>query len=634
VSEASTAVPTRLAHQPALDGLRGLAVLAVVAYHLSVGAGQDVMSGVLPGGFVGVDVFFVLSGFLITSLLLIDHHHTGRIVSGKFWIRRARRLVPALVVLLVIAALYAQFVALPWEYQSIRRMSLATVLYSSNWYEIYGHPGNNPLSHTWSLAIEEQWYIVWPFALAMLSAVFAARKRVLLGVVALAAVGSFVLMAAFYGNSGWVRPYYGTDARASELLVGAALALLMLGRPPLSKWARRAAEVAGLVGLVAIGWIARTATPFDAWMYRGGFAVVALASAALIVAGVQLSSRVLRPALSWRPLAAAGLISYGLYLYHVPVFKWLVPERVGFGGWGLVALRLAVAFGLAIASYFLLEMPIRRGAISRRAMTVVLPVVLGGTAVLILVTTAGGYPIPQSEVRAQYYDRLAAVASPYQRTLVAGDGDVLSLARYGVYQADGIRGAAEALVFCDINAGTVIVGGSLSPQRHCPQWRDLLRKVTEHYAPKVTVLITGQQAMYDRLVGTSTLRAGTPALAHVLRTGLERALSALTVGNQRMILATVPCAPVIAGEQASIAAVRTDAGRNAWLNEVWRDFAAAHPNRVTLADLGTVLCPDGNRNPVALGHALRLPNGQLSPLGVHAVWHWVATVATNPKAAA
>jgi len=212
----------RFAHKPALDGLRALAVLAVILYHQFGGEWAR-------GGFLGVDVFFVLSGYLITSLLLTEHRRHGRIDYARFYGRRARRLLPALGIFLLIVAAFAAFVSSPLALGRIRSDSIATIFYVENYWQAGKVFVPQPVGHMWSLAIEEQFYLVWPVALVGL--LFWAKgrsRRLLTGVVGLAAA-SAILMAFAYHKTNFGYLYLATEMRAHELLIGAALAVVLIG---------------------------------------------------------------------------------------------------------------------------------------------------------------------------------------------------------------------------------------------------------------------------------------------------------------------------------------------------------------------------------------------------------------------
>ncbi|HZT67416.1 MAG TPA: acyltransferase family protein [Acidimicrobiales bacterium] len=367
---------------PALDGLRALAVAAVMAYHLGFGwAG---------GGYLGVDLFFVLSGFLITGLLVSERSATGSIRLPSFWSRRARRLLPALFGVLAAVTLYAGLGGPGLNRQLLRGDGLAALAYVANWHFIAAHQSYfaqfsapSPLEHTWSLAIEEQFYVVWPLLLLLVAKVAGRRWRAAtMALTATLAAASVVAMAVLAGNGGDPsRAYFGTDSRAFELLIGAGLALLLARRPAWSPRRPRVLHGAGAASLVALlaGWSVLSGTPV--WMFRGGF-LAASVLGAVVIAGVS------RPApgplgalLSRRPIRWVGAISYGLYLWHWPVFRALSPANLAVPAWVAHLAAVAATFGLAAASYYLIELPIRRGALAGWRRRLALPAAVGATAV-------------------------------------------------------------------------------------------------------------------------------------------------------------------------------------------------------------------------------------------------------------
>ena len=357
---------------PALDGLRALAVIAVLLFHAQFSWAK--------GGFLGVSAFFTLSGFLITSLLLHDRLGTTRGRLRSFWARRARRLLPAALVTLFGVTAFAATVATPDQLRVLRGDVFAALGYVANWRfyvsgqsyaELFRAP--SPVLHFWSLAIEEQFYVIFPLVVAGTLWLVRRwselrRRQVLGGLLVIGIAASVIASRALYAHDGSTRAYYGTDSRAAELLVGALLAVIVAGRitpaRTVSSRARVAANVAGVAALGLMVWWWATVAQSTAWLYRGGFAVHALCAAAVIVA-----ARVDGPfarALSWRPLAALGLISYGVYLYHWPIFLWLTPERTGLAAIPLFALRIALTLGLAIVSFRFLERPILTGSFPTR----------------------------------------------------------------------------------------------------------------------------------------------------------------------------------------------------------------------------------------------------------------------------
>jgi peptidoglycan/LPS O-acetylase OafA/YrhL len=377
-----------LPYLPGLDGLRALAVVAVLLYHAELSW--------LPGGFLGVEVFFVISGYLITALLLTEWRQHGRVDLKGFWIRRARRLLPALYLLLAVTLAYA-VVFLPGEVAGLRGDVIAALGYVTNWYLVFGHESyfeaiGRPslLKHLWSLAVEEQFYLLWPPVLAVGLSLGAKRwrqRRVML--VALSgAVASTLLMVVLYRPE--VDPsriYFGTDTRATGLLIGAALAFVWTPWPgrrsgergrsvAARRWSRLRRrwgwtaplllDVAGLAALGGLVAFCLRLGEYQPFLYRGGLASVGLATAVVIMACAYPYTRLGTYLLGLRPLRWIGVRSYGIYLWHWPVFMVTRPQLdVSIEGLPLLALRLAVTVVLADISYRYVETPIRRGALER-----------------------------------------------------------------------------------------------------------------------------------------------------------------------------------------------------------------------------------------------------------------------------
>ncbi len=416
----------RLRYQPGLDGVRAFAMLAVMAYH-------NGFSWAL-GGFYGVDAFFVLSGFLITSLLVEEWRESGAVSLGRFWARRARRLLPALFVLVagvgVVAWIWPQVLGTP----SLLGDALSTLFYSANWYLIAGHASYfaaaaapSPFLHTWSLAIEEQFYLVWPLVVLAVLVVRRRRRRVpvlggtgrlLVGppgatvrarrlerlflLSAGGALASALWMAVLASEAHTNRAYYGTDSRAQALLVGAALAAAT------ARWGtvreaggRRAAAVVGLCGMIGtalVWWL----IPYDSSLaFHGGFLLAALAAAAVVGGVVHAPAGLPARLLGVRPLRALGRISYGVYLWYWPVLLVMSPGRLHLSVWPLFGARVVVTVGLAAASYRWVEQPVRRGAFRRWRELVAIPAgagmamaaVLGAVVAPVAWGSAGTSPV-------------------------------------------------------------------------------------------------------------------------------------------------------------------------------------------------------------------------------------------------
>jgi peptidoglycan/LPS O-acetylase OafA/YrhL len=388
---------------PALDGIRGLAVAAVLVYHQEFEWAR--------GGFLGVSTFFTLSGFLIATLLLNEHATRGSIALRRFWARRARRLLPASA--LALAGILVYIAVLVPETQRIGsvgdvRAALGFVL---NWRFIATQgtyaavvADPSPVQHYWSLAIEEQFYLLFPL---LVSLCLRRARGVLTGVLVALAGASLVIQLLAHDDR--VRSYYGTDTRALELLVGALLAIWFARTMDRSDEPRgRRPEVIGWVGLGATLTLWAFARQQDAWLYSGGLAGVALASAALIYGATR--GQLLPRLLSTRPLPWLGRISYGVYLFHWPIFLWLTPDRTGLDGWALFGVRAAVTLAAADVSFGLVEWPFRRGGVLPGATALV-----GAAAAACFLV---GVSVPVSTPRTY---RLADLHGDALRVFVIGD---------------------------------------------------------------------------------------------------------------------------------------------------------------------------------------------------------------------
>ena len=346
--------PAEFGHVGALDGLRALAVLAIIAFHFDYRWAR--------GAFLGVDLFFVLSGFLITTLLIMEWRRTGTIARRAFWARRTRRLLPALLVLLVFVAIFTRLELQPWNRAAVRGDALASLFYVANWrfiaeqqgyFQLFAAP--SPLRHMWSLAIEEQFYLVWPLVVYALLRVSRGSLRVLASVCGLGVAASIAVMAIAY-RPGALRSYYGTDARGHTILMGALLAILLAVWTP-SRAATRRLMIASVVAFVVMIYAWHVATGTGALYYHGGSPAYD-ALACVVIAGA-MQPGLLRRALAIRPLEWIGRLSYGLYLFHWPLIVWLVPTRVHLHGLALDALRLTLTFVAATVSFYLIELPVR-----------------------------------------------------------------------------------------------------------------------------------------------------------------------------------------------------------------------------------------------------------------------------------
>ncbi len=607
------------AYRPALDGIRAIAVIAVVAYHLD--------PDVVPGGFLGVDVFFVLSGYLIAGLLLAEHSGTGRISLTGFWARRARRLLPALAVVLVAIAAYARWWAPRSTLDRLRVDALATLGYVANWrFALSGQSYfdsqtvPSPLRHAWSLAVEEQFYVLFPL-LAL--ACFATRRpaRTLALVAGTGAVVSAALMALLVDRVDPSIVYYGTHTRAQSLLVGVLLACLpsiATGNTKRRSASARWLQTGGVLALVAILVACFAIDDADAFMYQGGYLAVAIAVGVLVGASVQ--SGPLKLALSVRPLHWIGQRSYGLYLWHFPAIVALEPARTGLDGWRLAALRLAVTAVGAAASYRFVEQPVRRGALPRLRFASVSFAGAAAAVVVFALATAGGTPPPPALIGAPGEARPEVVVSetppragapdsvrtPTARTApapvaefapqtvaIVGDS-VAASALSGMREEAAVRGVSLisfVVPGCGVATAEVVddEGRLIEWSPDCPPvMSDGSHEIVREHDPDVVVWWSSWETA-DRRVDDKVLEAGSPAWEADLDASLEAAWQRLAVGGARIVI--VDTTPRAASPVAE--ADRDREGRNAALRARLAALVQRHAPQTALVRFSDVLCPSG-----------------------------------------
>jgi len=366
-------------YMPGLDGLRAVAVGAVIAYHLGIGWA--------PGGLLGVGVFFTLSGYLITDLLL-GAWHKGSLGLNDFWIRRARRLLPALYLMLTVVVIWVA-IAHSSLMSDVRGQTLSAILYVNNWWQInqhisyfalFGPP--SPLSHLWSLAVEEQFYLIWPWILLIGLRFVHERKRSIpvrprlaMFTLVLAAASAIEMAVLFHPGFDHTRIYEGTDTRAFGLLFGAALAMVWPSRALTGKimpGARNILDGLGLVGLIGIILLIWRTSQYSAFLYQGGLVLLSICTVLVVMACAHPASRLGR-VLGCQPLRWIGVRSYAIYLWHEPIIVLTTPARL------LqtpihphphieplrAILQIGAAVGISALSWRYVEEPIRQGALGR-----------------------------------------------------------------------------------------------------------------------------------------------------------------------------------------------------------------------------------------------------------------------------
>ena len=660
-----------LSYIPALDGIRAFAVLGVMAFHGGIPW--------LAGGYLGVDAFFVLSGFLITSLLLNEWQRIRTIRLGAFWARRARRLLPALLLVLLFVACYAAFVVPAGTYPGLRLDSLSTLFYVANWHFIlvgsnyFNQTGlPSPLTHTWSLAIEEQFYLVWP--LVVLGLLKLTRNlRVLLVVSVLGALASATEMALLYHpGTDTTRLYYGTDTHAQCLLVGASLAvsLALLAR----ERARRAAEdvaaaravhrrgahlrppggdpgwaattvvgrvvltvvgFAGVAGLAVMWW---RLTGGSSLLYRGGFLLASVATAAVLVSVVCAQRSPLARLLSVTPLRYLGRISYSLYLWHYPLFIWINGTRTGLTGYPLFVVRAAATVAVATVSFYAVERPIRQGTFFRQWRAwVVTPVAVAVTVVALVAATmvpavadVGVGPAPDSSL----------YKGPPVKALLIGDSTAVTLG-LGLSEVDKTYDVTEqdqGIIGCGVTVGTQYVTkgtevpfnqpcNSNPPPPGTPQlkttatpygvtvkspdaerWTVWYTNWVDKFDPNVVMVLAGRWEVVTRTYEGKSTNILAPAFAAYVKDQLQHTVALASAKGARVVLLTAPC--YATGEQpdgqpwSTNSLARLDA-----YNGLLRQVAAEDPTTVSVLDLSALACPDGHYQQAIDGVPLRTSDG-------------------------
>ncbi|MGZ5391456.1 MAG: acyltransferase family protein [Mycobacterium sp.] len=597
---------------PALDGIRAVAVALVLADHGGIPG--------LSGGFLGVDMFFVLSGFLITSLLLDEHRRTAQIRLGDFWIRRASRLLPALLVM-VLVVVAARDLFSPESTASLRDDAVGSFLWMSNWafvaqradYFAQGAPPS-PLQHTWSLGVEEQYYLLWPLLLIAVAALFWARLR--LAVFVLSTVGvvaSATAAIVLTTDSTLNRIYFGTDSRAQALLVGAAAAALLVrdwsvlndgGTLIRTRWGHIVARILPFIGLAVLAAAAHYATG-SVSDFRSGLLIIVAVAAVLVVAPVALEQEgPVARALAWGPLVWLGAISYGVYLWHWPIFLALNGERTGLSGWPLFALRCAATVALAAASWWLLEQPIRRW----RPLFVPMLPLAGATIATAAVVTMTVLPVDVKPevVQGPAIHSAALVApevpvevrkptahDPGTRTVaVFGDSVAWTMMRY-LPPTPGLAFTNYTTIGCGIARGGPYryVGQTLNQKPECDAWPSRWSQRINHDRPDVVLLIVGRWEVVDRMNEGVWTDIGETGYEDYLRGELNRALDILSSTGAEIVVTTEPYNRRAEKPDGSLYPEDNPDRVDEW-NALLRSVVKPRPN-VTLLDLNRKLGPNG-----------------------------------------
>jgi peptidoglycan/LPS O-acetylase OafA/YrhL len=616
-----------------LDGLRAIAVAAVIVFHFS--------PKVLPAGFLGVDVFFVVSGFLIARLVTREIEGSGSVSLRAFWGRRARRLLPALATVTVVVLVAAAISFSNAEIHDLRAQALGTLFYCANWVFIYAKSNYftsiarpSPFLHMWTLAVEEQFYLVLPLAM------FAARRIVVrhpvrvATVALLGAVASTVWMGVLVSPTGDPsRAYLGSDSHAMGLLVGVALGVLAgneLRWRRFIDWTRsdnamaKALPLAAVVSLVAILVTMRVTRDRTLSLYRGGFLVFAVLCAVLVAVVVAVPTAPIARVLRAPWLVAIGLRSYSLYLWHWPV-RVFVTAGPGLHGFTLFAARLLISVALAEVSYRFVERPFRAGRVARRsgsrgaiayyaALTIV-----AGVLVVTVAAPAALPPVDLAQVRA-----MGGNDDPKAlRVDTFGDSTALKFGFAGAAHARelGISVGGDAQLGCGVvHAASVSEGQVIGYPAVCAGW-EARWKTSMHDDPHAQLmLMTGAWEILDHQTDSGIVRFGTKAWTDLVTSSLRTALGVLTADGRTVYLFQIPCYGD--GDVSNPFPERSDPHRIAALNTIFANVAHSMPD-VKIVDWRSLVCRDGHRTEDVGGvHLWQSDEQHLSDDGAVVVWKW------------
>ena len=657
-----------------------MAVVAVLLYHGGVS-----WSG---GGFLGVEMFFVLSGFLITSLLVAEWGRSGRIALRSFWERRARRLLPALFALVAAIGVYYALAGPTKAVPGLQGDGISTLLYFSNWHQVAA--GTNyfaasgpvsPLQHTWSLAIEEQFYVLWPLlvlgVLGLTRRRGASERRSLQALLGLslggAAIASGEMALLFASGRGLDRVYYGTDTRATGLLLGASLAIALAirrkpnpahpaapGTPPLaSARARQALAAASLIVLPLLVAGIVLADGDDAWVYPFGMLGTDAAMVVLIAAVVLRPQAAGARLMAFAPLRAVGKISYGLYLWHFPLFLWLDESSTGQRGAALLILRLAVTLVVSVISYAIIEQPIRQRRRPAWVVRGLAPVGAGAAVVSLLMASAasslpvgvpaaaklptaparlagtdgpcqvsladspqlGMAPVGADKVARFEYGALgdstlkwsgsatkSFTTCPPKRVLVIGDSLAFTLGTPMMDDEDryGVQISNAALLGCAFaTRGQLDVNGSWEdPPAGCTsalsQWASDVQRV---HAQEVVVEL-GYRDEFDWRWGDKTVHLGVPAFDTYVQRQIDRFVQVLGRGGVKVLFLSVPYThPPDRADGTPAPAASPE--RHSRINELLRSEARAHPGTVHVLNIDRTVSPDNRYDARVKGQLCR-----------------------------
>jgi peptidoglycan/LPS O-acetylase OafA/YrhL len=635
-----------MGYQPALDGLRAISVIAVVLFH----AGFSWMHG----GFFGVEVFFVVSGYLITSLLLDEREKQQRISLEQFWMRRARRLLPALATMLAAVAVWAALFGSAEQQSTLKRDLPWSLFYAGNWGQIRGSTpyfasADPPLlRHLWSLAVEEQWYLVWPIVFVAAMAIGAGRLRSRGTAFVGTAVAIMFVTALLHGHLSDNALYLSTITRSSGLLLGAGCAFVW--RPwrsvaPSQRRGRRLDPI-GAGALTLLICIMSVASLQASYVYQWLLPVVSILAMIVIAVVVYPAADGMRAILAWRPLVEIGRRSYGIYLWHWPVF--VIGHVYHSGSWPKFIVATAVTAAISEACYRYVETPVRKGAVGTwlreqrqaigedRARRVRISALAGGGAAVLVIAlfaffvnvphfdaarggagavfsidpttglpttaaagTVNGVPVAGASAAATTLPATPTTTAVLpRRVVVVGDSQAHSLAINlpdGIGSTFGISdGSVEG---CGVYDTGSVISARASFNRsfsNCQGWAAKWGAAATSAKADVALVVIGAWDVFDLRLADRVLKFGTPEADAYFLAHVQEGIDALKAAGSQVALLEVACMRPKDVKGAGVPALpeRADDRRTAHLNQLLRQVAAADPANVTFVAGPAQWCTD------------------------------------------
>ena len=636
----------RFRHVVALDGIRGVAVALVVVYHFA--------PQILPAGFIGVDIFFVLSGFLVTSLALGEHSSSSKVSSSGFYMRRARRLLPAAIVTVVVAVALASVIQPDSTRAANRGMGIASLLYVANWWMIdqqnsyqAAFGAESPLSHFWSLAVEEQFYVFFPLVLLGLIVMVARRQgsthtlaKWLLIASVLGALASATAMSLMYdSDTDPSRVYLGTDTRIHAIFVGVAGACAWFLWSPAfrDRISVRVLTVVGVVSVLFLGLVSVYSSFRSSWLYHFGFLTIAVASLAVVLAAM-VKSRVISRVFEFRSLCVLGLVSYSIYLWHWPVRVFVNRTNTPFDGFSLFCVRIALTAVAATISYYVVEKPFRRANNPRRvALASILGVLVALGAVWVI-----SRPVPAPATEFSTKDApVEGVPADALRILWFGDS-------VGWVLGGGIMDFPHPIGYDSPFDSTRILLWNKADYS-CPLVRypqrsfDVVKQNTgpcvereanwplriAEFNPDAVAWASILFDTYDYRVDGRWVMFGSPEWVAIYNENLESARQLVTASGAKFMLIgqADPFEDPSQSGDGQESLLPGNIWRFGFVRDLQRKFAEAHSNDTVFVDLQPIVCPNDSCRGVAID-----PKGS-RPDGVHFTKEAVLAMAPQMQSA-